>query len=76
MVIDKGLWSPCRLCGAKIQDLANINDVVKLKIENDKVLMYSMKANDTAVLALKSYILPTINYFDDFALFCSSHSLA
>jgi len=50
----------------KIQDLANINDVVKLKIENDKVLMYSMKANDTAVLALKSYILPTINYFDDF----------
>ena len=36
----------------KIQDLANINDVVKLKIENDKILMYSMKANDTAVLAL------------------------
>jgi len=50
----------------KIQDLSNINDVVKLKIENDKVLMYSMKANDTAVLALKSYILPTTNYFDDF----------
>src|SRR4051812_24115260 len=50
----------------KIQDLSNINDVVKLKIENDKVLMYSMKANDTAVLALKSYILPTSNYFDDF----------
>lgn len=51
---------------AKIQDLSNINDVVKLKIESDKVLMYSMKANDTAVLALKSYILPTSNYFDDF----------
>lgn len=51
---------------AKIQDLANINDVVKLKIENDKVLMYSMKANDTAVLALKSYVLPTSNYFDNF----------
>lgn len=50
----------------KIQDLSNINDVVKLKIENDKVLMYSMKANDTSVLALKSYILPTSNYFDNF----------
>lgn len=51
---------------AKIQDLSNINDIVKLKIEKDKVLMYSMKANDSAVLALKSYILPTINYFDNF----------
>jgi hypothetical protein len=50
----------------KIQDLSNINDVVKLKIESDKVLMYSMKATETAVLALKSYILPTINYFDNF----------
>ena len=50
----------------KIQDLSNINPVVKLKIESDKILMYSMKANDSAVLALKSYILPTINYFDNF----------
>jgi hypothetical protein len=50
----------------KIQDLSNINDVVKLKIENDKVLIYSMKANESAVLALKSYILPTENYFDNF----------
>ena len=50
----------------KIQDLSNINEVVKLKIESDKVLMYSMKANDSAVLALKSYILPTTNYFDNF----------
>jgi len=51
---------------AKIQDLSSINDVVKLKIETDKVLMYAMKANDNAVLALKSYILPTTNYFDNF----------
>lgn len=50
----------------KIQDLSNINDVVKLKIESDRVLMYSMKANESAVLALKSYILPTVNYFDNF----------
>ena len=26
-----------------------------------------MKANDTAVLALKSYILPSTNYFDNFS---------
>ena len=51
---------------SKIQDLSNINDVVKLKIESDKVLMYSMKANEAAVLALKSYILPSSNYFDNF----------
>lgn len=50
----------------KIHDLSNISDVVKLKIESDKVLMYSMKATESAVLALKSYILPTKNYFDDF----------
>ena len=51
---------------AKIQDLSNINDIVKLKIEKENLLMYSMKANDTAVLALKSYSIPTSNYFDDF----------
>lgn len=51
---------------AKIKDLANINDVVKLKIQKDRMMMYAMKANDTAVLAMKSYILPTTNYFDDF----------
>ena len=52
---------------AKIQDLSNINEVVKLKIDSDKILLYSMKANDTAVLALKSYIIPTTNYLDNFS---------
>ena len=51
---------------SKIKDISNINDVVKLKISKDKILMYSMKANDTAVLALKSYTLPTTDYIDDF----------
>lgn len=50
----------------KIQDLSNISDVVKLKITNENTLMYSMKANENAVLALKSYNLPTSNYFDGF----------
>jgi hypothetical protein len=51
----------------KIKDLSNINPVVKIKIDTDKILMYSMKANDTAVLALKSYILPLSNFFDNFS---------
>ena len=51
---------------SKIKDISNINDVVKLKINKDKILMYSMKANDNAVLALKSYTVPTIDYIDDF----------
>jgi hypothetical protein len=50
----------------KIHDISNINDVIKIKIEKDNIFMYSMKANDSAVLALKSYTIPTIDYIDDF----------
>jgi hypothetical protein len=50
----------------KIKDISNINEVVKLKINKDNILMYSMRANDTAVLALKSYYVPTTDYFEDF----------
>ena len=50
----------------KIQDVSNINDVVKLKFNKDKILIYSMKSNDSAVLALKSYLLDTFIYFEDF----------
>ncbi len=50
----------------KIKDVSNINEVVKLKINKDNILLYSMKANDTAVLALKSYYIPTSDYFEDF----------
>lgn len=51
---------------AKVQDLSNINDVVKIKIEREKVLLYATKSNEHTTLALKSYALPTSNYFDDF----------
>ena len=51
---------------SKIKDISNINDVVKLKIDKDRILMYSMKANDSAVLALKSYCVPTSSYIEDF----------
>ena len=40
----------------KLQDLTNISDVIKLKIDNENILAYSMLSNDVAVLALKNYL--------------------
>jgi hypothetical protein len=50
----------------KIKDLTNIEDIVKLKIEQDKILMYSMLSNDASVLALKSYLVNTSDYILNF----------
>ena len=50
----------------KLKDISNISDVLKIKICKENILMYSMKANDTAVLALKSYLLNTKEYMEDF----------
>ena len=51
---------------SKMGDLTAIEDVVKIKIDKDNILMYSMLSNDVSVLALKSYLLKTSNYFDNF----------
>ena len=51
---------------SKIKDLTNIEDTVKIKIEQDKILMYSMLSNDVSVLALKSYLVTTSDYIDNF----------
>ena len=51
---------------SKIGDLTQIEDVVKLKIDRDNILMYSMLSNDVSVLALKSYLLNTSEYIDNF----------
>jgi hypothetical protein len=50
----------------KLQDLTNISDTIKLKIDNDNILAYSMLSNDVAVLALKNYLLPTSDYIKKF----------
>lgn len=50
----------------KLGDLTQIEDVVKLKIDQDNILMYSMLSNDVSVLALKSYLLKTSDYIDNF----------
>ena len=49
---------------SKLQDLTNIEDVIKLKIDKDNILLYSLLANDVSVLALKSYTLNTDEYID------------
>ncbi len=50
----------------KLSDLSHIDDTIKIKIEKDNTLVYSMISNDISVLALKSYTLKTSNYFENF----------
>lgn len=50
----------------KLQDLTNISDTVKLKIDKDYIMAYSMLSNDVAVLCLKNYLLKTSSYIDNF----------
>jgi len=50
----------------KLQNLSNIDDTVKMKIDQDGILLYSMLSNESAVLALKSFQLKTSEYFDNF----------
>ena len=52
---------------SKLQDLTNIEDIIKLKIDKDQILMYSMLGNDVSVLALKSHLIKTTDYIDNFS---------
>jgi hypothetical protein len=48
---------------SKLEDLTKIEDIVKLKIDSENILMYSL-VGDTSIVAFKSHILNTIDYFD------------
>lgn len=50
----------------KMQDLSQISDTIKIKFDKDWILAYSIVANDVAVLCLKSYLLKTTEYFQNF----------
>ena len=50
----------------KLQDLSQIDDTIKIKLESEKTLIYSMISNDVSVLALKSYTLNTKDYFENY----------
>lgn len=48
---------------SKLDDLTKIGDIIKLKIDKENILMYSL-IGETAVLAFKSYQINTSDYFD------------
>ena len=48
---------------SKLEDITKIKDVFKLKIDKDNILMYSI-AGETTILALKSFLIKTDEYFD------------
>jgi len=50
----------------KLQDLTSIEDVIKLKIQKDTTLIYTMLSSETQVLALKSYLINTSDYIENF----------
>lgn len=47
----------------KLEDLSKIGDVIKMKIDNDDILIYSM-VGENMILAFKNYILKTNSYFE------------
>lgn len=47
----------------KISDLTKISDTIKLKMDNDNILMYSMIGGNV-ILAFKNYVINTREYFD------------
>jgi hypothetical protein len=51
---------------SKLQDLSQIEDVIKLKIDSDKILMYSVLSNEASILALKNFTVNTIEYIENF----------
>lgn len=46
-----------------VDDLSKISDIIKIKIDKDDILMYSM-VGDSAILAFKSFLINTDQYFD------------
>lgn len=48
----------------KLEDLTKIGDTIKMKIDNDNILLYSMLSSGQIILAFKSYLLETKDYLD------------
>lgn len=49
---------------SKIEDLTKISDVIKIKMDSDNILLYSMMGSDNIILAFKCYNLKTQDFFD------------
>lgn len=48
----------------KISNLSNISNNLKIRFENDKILVYAAKNVETAIQAFKSYTLELSDYFE------------
>lgn len=48
----------------KVDDLCRISDTIKLKIDSESILMYSMMGSENMILAFKNYDLKTEEYFN------------
>ena len=49
---------------SKIDDLCKISDTIKMKIDSQNILIYSMMGTENIILAFKNYDLKTEDYFD------------
>ena len=49
----------------KLNTVASIDDTVKLKIDNENILMYAMLGGGNVILAFKNFLLSTKDYFDN-----------
>lgn len=48
----------------KLDDLTKIDDTIKMKIDNDNILIYSMMRSGQTILAFKNYLLNTRDYLE------------
>jgi hypothetical protein len=48
----------------KLSDLTKISDVIKMKIDSENILLYSMLSSGQTMLAFKSYLINTIDFID------------
>lgn len=48
---------------SKIEDLTKISDTIKIKMNSDKTLLYSMMGRDNVILAFKSFDVDTNDFF-------------
>lgn len=48
----------------KLNDLTKISDVIKMKIDSENILLYSMLSSGQTMLAFKNYLINTIDFID------------
>jgi hypothetical protein len=52
---------------SKLKDLTGIEDIIKIRFDKEDMLLYSVLSNQQQVAALKTYMVPTNEYIDNFS---------